>query len=89
MQERFPLAQSLWLEWLADEVEGDAEPPRVTALYELATADYLSIPIWADYIRWVKSSQLAHAVFPTHAVYTSAADEQLLRVHAGTWVQPP
>ena len=62
MQERFPLAQGLWLEWLADEVEGAAEADRITHLYELATTDYLSVPIWADYIRWVVNMAcLCHA----------------------------
>ena len=53
MQEGFPLPEALWLDWLADEKEGGAEPSLITALYDLAVADYLSIPLWADYVRCV------------------------------------
>lgn len=53
MQERFPLPEALWLEWLADEKEGGAEPSHITALFDVAVADYLSIPLWAHYVRYV------------------------------------
>lgn len=53
MHSRFPLAESLWLEWLADEeeaVESPQDAEEVEKLYELAVQDYLSIAIWAKYL---------------------------------------
>lgn len=52
MHSRFPFSQSLWLEWLEDELKEDEEDlARMKDLFELATQDYLSTKIWAMYIR--------------------------------------
>lgn len=65
MQERFPLTDDLWLDWLADEREGGAEPSHMTQLYDLAVGDYLSIPLWEDYVRCAPcASFLPHVYSP-------------------------
>lgn len=41
-------------DWLSDEVEalanGETDVPAVEALMEAAVADYLSIPLWVQYL---------------------------------------
>lgn len=52
MHSRFPFGESLWLEWLQDELqESEAEQSRMQDLFELATQDYLSARVWSMYIR--------------------------------------
>ncbi len=52
MHSRFPFSESLWLEWLQDEVqESEADQSRIQHLFELATQDYLSTRVWVMYIR--------------------------------------
>ena len=53
MQARFPLTEALWAEWAADEIEaaqGPEDVQRIQALFEDAVQDYLSIPLWCQYI---------------------------------------
>ncbi|KAK9810066.1 hypothetical protein WJX72_004227 [[Myrmecia] bisecta] len=56
MQQAFPLAEPLWLEWLADE-QAEARSAEAKAeleqLFELAVGDYLSVNIWAAYLRYL------------------------------------
>ncbi|KAI4375822.1 hypothetical protein MLD38_013646 [Melastoma candidum] len=53
----FPLTPTMWQEWARDEASlttelgGDA---RIEGLYEQAVKDYLSIPLWLDYINFVQ-----------------------------------
>lgn len=49
MHQHFPMTEELWLEWVADEGPG-AELPHMAQLYELAVADYLSVPVWRSYL---------------------------------------
>ena len=52
MHSHFPFSESLWLEWLQDELqEKEADQSRIVNLFELATQDYLSTKVWAMYIR--------------------------------------
>ena len=51
MHSRFPFSESIWLEWLQDELRQDAEHSRIKELFEKATQDYLSTKVWAMYIR--------------------------------------
>ena len=56
MHAAFPLAEPIWLEWLGDEaeaVEGEEDVARVEALFGEAVQDYLSIPLWAQYLECV------------------------------------
>ena len=54
MQERFPLSEGLWLEWLQDEcAEKRVDEALIKELYELAVKDYLSIQLWTNYVRSV------------------------------------
>jgi hypothetical protein len=49
MQERFPLIEQLWTEWLDDEMSASS-PAEMTQLFELAVGDYLSVPLWRKYL---------------------------------------
>ncbi|XP_067679944.1 squamous cell carcinoma antigen recognized by T-cells 3-like [Haliotis asinina] len=55
MSEIFPLSEELWLEWLRDELplmttEGDRL--KMEKLFQQATKDYLSIPVWLEYVQF-------------------------------------
>ena len=53
MQKQFPLSERLWLDWLEDELKAATKPEAqaaITALFELAVQDYLSVAIWAKYM---------------------------------------
>ena len=49
MQERFPLTEQLWTEWLDDEALAST-PTEMAQLFELAIGDYLSVPLWRKYL---------------------------------------
>ncbi len=83
MQERFPLTEDLWLDWLADEAESGAEPSAMTELYDLAVGDYLSIPLWADYVRCVPAP--AHECCMHTAARHAASDITCMGMAAGMW----
>ena len=56
MQQQFPLSERLWLEWLDDELKAASKPKAhaaITALFELAVQDYLSVPVWVKYLECV------------------------------------
>jgi hypothetical protein len=49
MQERFPLTEQLWTEWLDDESSASS-PEETTQLFQMAIGDYLSVPLWRKYL---------------------------------------
>ena len=53
MQERYPLTESLWLEWLEDEVAAldQTKAADILELFQIAVKDYLSVQIWAAYVK--------------------------------------
>ncbi|KAK7506101.1 hypothetical protein BaRGS_00002823 [Batillaria attramentaria] len=56
MRALFPLTEELWLEWLRDEtplVSEQEERNKVEKLFELAVKDYLSVPVWLEYVQFV------------------------------------
>ncbi|GAB4820618.1 hypothetical protein N2152v2_007664 [Parachlorella kessleri] len=53
----FPLSESLWLDWVGDELEGlagEEDIPRIARLLEASVGDYLSINLWLQYLGFVK-----------------------------------
>ncbi|KAI8846760.1 hypothetical protein BC829DRAFT_256720 [Chytridium lagenaria] len=61
MHDVFPLTEDLWMQWLEDEkAKSDTEEQRryILALYTMAVDDYLSIPIWKDYVEFVSDAAL-------------------------------
>ncbi|XP_064934501.1 uncharacterized protein LOC135582506 isoform X4 [Musa acuminata AAA Group] len=62
MNERFPLSSEMWQEWIKDEVSlctrtflNSSEAfTEVEKLYERAVQEYLSVPLWCDYINFVQ-----------------------------------
>lgn len=51
MHARFPLSESLWLDWITDELEaitGEEDIPKIEALLAEAQNDYLSIALWTQ-----------------------------------------
>lgn len=49
---RFPLGETLWMEWIEDEVaENEKDAGFIAELYESAVKDYLSLRIWASYLQ--------------------------------------
>ncbi|RUS26369.1 hypothetical protein BC938DRAFT_470863 [Jimgerdemannia flammicorona] len=59
MHRIFPLTEAMWLEWIEDEKRialQKEEKARVVMLYKESVKDYLSIPIWASYLKYVTKS---------------------------------
>eukprot|EP00887_Chlorella_sp_A99_P001390 scaffold8.g1390.t1 len=57
MHARFPLTESLWVDWLSDEIDAVASAediPRLEALFDAAVGDYLSVPLWVQYLEFVR-----------------------------------
>jgi hypothetical protein len=55
MSDAFPLAETLWLDWLRDEqklVASKNDRKRVNDLFLKAVEDYLSVEIWLEYIQF-------------------------------------
>ena len=53
MQARFPLSESLWLDWILDELDsvtGEEDILKVEALLEESHKDYLSIALWIQHL---------------------------------------
>lgn len=56
--ERFPLASSLWLEWISDEQRMAStveEKMSIIELFERATQDYVSVDVWLEYCQFMMS----------------------------------
>ncbi|KAG0229970.1 Splicing factor [Actinomortierella wolfii] len=52
----YPLSEELWMDWIQDEAKlaySAEEKQAVIDLYEKATMEYLSIPIWMSYIEFM------------------------------------
>jgi RNA recognition motif-containing protein len=57
MNEIFPLTPAMWQEWAKDEASltsGADAFHAIEKLYERGVSDYLSVPLWCDYIKFVK-----------------------------------
>lgn len=51
MAERFPLTETLWVEWLEDELAaGTTDFSYMQSLFKRATEDYLSVAVWESYL---------------------------------------
>ncbi|KAG7670140.1 putative Squamous cell carcinoma antigen recognized by T-cells 3 [Nannochloris sp. 'desiccata'] len=58
MHERFPLSESLWLDWITDELEsisGEEDIPKIEDLLDSAQNDYLSIALWIQKLEFVSN----------------------------------
>lgn len=58
LHELFPMSEQLWLDWVNDELEAvkdSSDIERIKKLYEAAVKDYLSVPVWAAYLDFVKT----------------------------------
>lgn len=57
MSQLFPLTPSMWQEWAKDETTLSSGPeaiPAIEKLYECGVSDYLSVPLWCDYLNFVQ-----------------------------------
>ncbi|GER38939.1 hypothetical protein STAS_15485 [Striga asiatica] len=57
MKSLFPLSPQMWQEWAKDETtlsSGVEASPAVEKLYEQGVSDYLSVPLWCDYLNFVQ-----------------------------------
>ncbi|OMO65610.1 hypothetical protein COLO4_31114 [Corchorus olitorius] len=56
MNSLFPLSPSMWMEWAKDEASllGDSGFEAVEKLYERGVSEYLSIPLWCEYLNYVQ-----------------------------------
>ncbi|MQL99583.1 hypothetical protein Taro_032307 [Colocasia esculenta] len=57
MNELFPLSAKMWMEWANDEValrSGSEAISEIEEIYEKGVHEYLSVPLWLDYIHFVE-----------------------------------
>ncbi|KAH9750297.1 EMBRYO DEFECTIVE 140 [Citrus sinensis] len=57
MNEIFPLTPAMWQEWARDEASISTGPEAllgVEKIYERGVSDYLSVPLWCDYLKFVQ-----------------------------------
>ncbi|KAL4224155.1 Squamous cell carcinoma antigen recognized by T-cells 3 [Mactra antiquata] len=55
MSELFPLTEELWHAWFKDEIallDEDSDRNEIIKLFEKAVKDYLSVPIWLEYVQF-------------------------------------
>ncbi|KDP40896.1 hypothetical protein JCGZ_24895 [Jatropha curcas] len=58
----FPLTPAMWQEWANDEASlstGGEEFSAFEKLYELGVLDYLSVPLWCDYLNYVQKCDVS------------------------------
>lgn len=56
MHELFPMSESMWLEWIHDEMERANEKEdldKIEELFEKSHHDYLSVELWCQHIECV------------------------------------
>ncbi|XP_002527822.2 squamous cell carcinoma antigen recognized by T-cells 3 [Ricinus communis] len=61
MSASFPLTPIMWQEWAKDEASLSTGPEGysvVEKLYERGVSDYLSVPLWCDYLNYVQECNL-------------------------------
>ena len=51
MQQRFPLTEVLWKDWLEDEAAAGTDWAYMEGLFKKAVNDYLSVVLWEKYLR--------------------------------------
>lgn len=54
MRDIFPLTETVWNEWISDEldhVQSHADVEGIKSLYSQAVRDYLSVDLWASYLQ--------------------------------------
>ncbi|GMI81903.1 EMBRYO DEFECTIVE 140 [Hibiscus trionum] len=56
MNTLFPLSPEMWIEWAKDEasLSNDSNFESVEKLYERGISEYLSIPLWCEYLNYVQ-----------------------------------
>ena len=82
MQQRFPLTEALWLEWLANEI-GEAGSQQdiddIAKLFELAVDDYLSVDLWIQYLDFLvtRNPEVRQRTCEGVALYRHTAERAL------------
>ncbi|KAG9457040.1 hypothetical protein H6P81_001548 [Aristolochia fimbriata] len=57
MNALFPLSSTMWQEWTKDEIslsDGSEAFTQIEKLFERAVQEYLSVPLWCDYVNFVE-----------------------------------
>ncbi|CAA6660241.1 unnamed protein product [Spirodela intermedia] len=57
MSELFPLSPKMWIEWANDEITLHSSieaVPVIEEIYENGVHEYLSVPLWLDYLRFIE-----------------------------------
>ncbi|KAJ7294310.1 hypothetical protein O6H91_Y267000 [Diphasiastrum complanatum] len=58
----FPLSSAMWREWTQDEarlISSSEDAASVEALYEHGVKEYLSVPLWVEYLEFVEEHDAA------------------------------
>lgn len=69
MKDHFPLSETLWLDWITDELQALSEgndPTRVLSLLQESHKDYFSIPLWMKHIEYDDHDSLIHSCHYMH-----------------------
>ncbi|KAK3268088.1 hypothetical protein CYMTET_23386, partial [Cymbomonas tetramitiformis] len=84
MAETFPLKESLWKEWIYDEMQqakSGEDLSLIETIFEKACSDYLSVSIWLDRLRFLEASGKDAATLRQH--YENALTSAGLHVSQG------
>jgi len=58
-----PLPEAAWLDWVRDEAAAGSSLDTLTLLHAAATADFVSVPLWASWLRAVRERDADVASF--------------------------
>uniref|UniRef100_A0A803N661 RRM domain-containing protein n=1 Tax=Chenopodium quinoa TaxID=63459 RepID=A0A803N661_CHEQI len=71
MSQIFPLTPTMWQEWAKDETtlcSGPEAVPAIEKIYERGVSDYLSVPLWCDYLNFVQEHDISIREFSASGV---------------------
>ncbi|PPR92373.1 hypothetical protein GOBAR_AA28295 [Gossypium barbadense] len=94
MNTLFPLSPEMWMEWAKDEasLSNDSNFESVEKLYERGISEYLSIPLWCEYLNYVQEHDpkvrdcLADGISKARNLFERAVTAAALHVSQGSQI---
>ncbi|KAK1942703.1 Squamous cell carcinoma antigen recognized by T-cells 3 [Phytophthora citrophthora] len=56
-QKAFPLTEAMYIQWISDASADEASVEEIQELFELSQADYWSVPLTLQYLRFIKDNK--------------------------------
>lgn len=94
MNTLFPLSPEMWMEWAKDEasLSNESNFESVEKLYERGISEYLSIPLWCEYLNYVQEHDpkvrdcLADGISKARNLFERAVTAAALHVSQGSQI---